>query len=154
MLYNSSKSLSEIVAEIRKKRSGCIQKKGQYAYCEKFAGYICKARILYDLSNQNSKTGSISINIPKKPIEYFIRNQKDILFGYECEKFEHVPKLIYKILERLIELKKMHDIDLKHFYKNICVFESWNHGHEEILTILKVKYYIKYYLEITKHRRL
>lgn len=138
IIYNSSKSLKEIVTEIRKKRSECIQKKDQYAYCEKFADYIHKARILYDLTAHNPEINSLGSNLTKKPIEYFIRNQKDILFGYECEKFEHVPKIIYKILERLIDLKKSYDVDIRHFCKNMSVFEDWNQEQEKVLVLLKV----------------
>ncbi len=130
LIYNSFKTVNEIVLSIRQKRGDCIQKKEQYSYCEKFAEFINKSRLLFDLSGNNSK----------KSIEYFINNQNDILFGIESEKYKHIPKLIYKILERLIFVKNKFNVDLLSFCNYLCAIEEWNSEHEQVLIIMKVRF--------------
>lgn len=132
MLYTSSKIVKKVVKEIRRVRPGCIEKQDQHDFCTKFQDYITKARTLYNLDQKEDN---------KKPIEYFIKYQKDLLYGKESEKFENVPKLLYKTLERLLQLKTKYSIINRDFYSSFCKsMEEWNNLHEEVLTMLKVNF--------------
>jgi protein tyrosine phosphatase domain-containing protein 1 len=131
LIYTTNESVDGIISAIRKKRPKCIQKNDQYSFCKKFSEYIRKARTLYNLSIDNS--------FSKKSIEYYMKYQKDTLYGKELEIFDSIPKLIYKILDRLLELKQKFSIENKKFINSLYMYEEWNHDSEEILTLLKVK---------------
>lgn len=154
LIYISTHSTEQVIDEIRKHRKQCIQKKEQYEFCERFKQYIHSARILYNLSFKESmnmsgsyisssksvKSSQISknSNTHKKPIEFYMKNQYGILFGAEAKKFESIPKLIYKCLEKLLQAKRNNNIDNITFYSSLSAFEKWDSEHEEVLTVIKV----------------
>lgn len=136
MLYSSSDTVETVVAKIREKRRDCVQKKEQYAFCEMFSEYINKARNMYDLYNIYEDRPE------KKPLEHFLNNQKDILYGKQEKLLEHIPVLIYKTLEKLLQTKKVYSIDNRVFYTNLLESKKWSAEYENALNGLKVN--IKY----------
>ncbi len=132
LIYTTYDSVEVIVNRIRNKRKGCIQKKEQYEFCEKFSDYIRKARIFFDKANSYT-------NSPQKlPIEHFLNHQKDILFGNRAKQLEYVPFIIYTLLEKLLDIKKTHNIENNTFYINLLHTHEWNDDCEVVLNFLKV----------------
>jgi hypothetical protein len=132
MLYTSSESVENVVAKIREKRRECIQKKDQYAFCETFSEYINKARNMFDLFNIYEDRPE------KKPIEHFLNNQKDLVFGKQEKFLEHIPVIIYKTLEKLLETKKIYNISSSLFFTNLLESKKWSSEYENALNGLKV----------------
>jgi hypothetical protein len=133
MLYTSCDSVESVVWKIREKRKECIQKKEQYAFCEKFSEYINKARYLFDLYNIYDDKPE------KKPLEVLINNQRDILFGQEARLLEYIPIIIYKTLEKLLETKKIYNIRNIVFYTSLLESKKWSAEYENALNSIKVK---------------
>jgi len=107
----------------------------------------CKKQIGYQQSSKNEiketeiiQQAHINHNDTNEYVNPFQYNQKDILFGIESEKYKHTPKLIYKILERLIFVKNKFNVDLLSFFNSLCAIEEWNSEHEQVLSIMKVKF--------------
>ena len=66
----------------------------------------------------------------KKTVEYFITNQKLLAFGKDLVTFGNIPKILYKILERILAIKEsgsypLIDID-NNMYKSSKVFKRPN----------------------------
>jgi hypothetical protein len=120
-----------IVQRIREKRPGCVQKREQFVFCDKFREYVNKARILFPPVGENNNP------ISKKPIEFFMKNQSDTLYGEELKKYHHIPKLISKAFDKIFEIKRIFNIDSNLVYQSLCVFESWDEEHEQVLNQLK-----------------
>jgi len=132
MLYTSSDSVEQVISKIRSIRKDCVQKKEQYQFCEIFSEYINKARILFDLYNIYNDRPE------KKPLEHFINNQREILFGIQARLLEYIPIIIYKTLEKLLEIKKIYNLTNSPIYANLLESKKWSAEYENALNSLKV----------------
>jgi hypothetical protein len=123
MIFDSNRSTEEVIEILRQKRPGCVQKQSQYTFCNKFKDYIDRARLIF---------------IPMKlNLEYFMKNQTDVLFGEDHKKYQYIPKLISMVLERIIELKTSHKISKADIYSAMYFPPNWTSIQEDHLLILK-----------------
>lgn len=90
-IFTSPNSVKEIVAEIRKVRKKCIEKKAQYSYCEMFKKYIEKGRCIYTPS--------------KRTLDFYIYNQTHFeLKENLLDNQKMVPKLLFEVMTQIQNL--------------------------------------------------
>jgi hypothetical protein len=122
IIYVTNKPVDEIVEFIREKRPGCIQKTSQFNFCRKFKMYIDNCRPVF--ADKNS-------------IEFYMKNQCDLLFGEDLKKFEFVPRLISIVLEKILDMHDRGNITQEEIYKGLFYPESWSEENENLLMYLK-----------------
>lgn len=71
-------------------------------------------------------------------IDYFLKNQSDIISEFEVTKYQNVPKLLAKVLEATISIKNEGNIDNLLLYKKFYFLHSWSSTKEQKLTQIKV----------------
>jgi hypothetical protein len=123
-IYVTNKPVEDIIAFIRQKRSGCVQKDSQYNYCQKFKFYVDKCRAIFG---------------ERKPVEVYMKNQNELLFGDELKKYEYIPKIISFIFETLENLLKQSKVSKEQIYKYLFYPENWSDEEESQIVKLKQK---------------
>jgi hypothetical protein len=124
LIYVTNRSVDEIVEFIRDKRPGCVQKTSQFNYVRKFKMYIDSCRPIF---------------CEKNNIEYFMKNQNDLLFGDDSKKCEFVPRLISVVLEKIIDLYDQDEVTRQDIYTGMFYPESWTEENENLLISLKTQ---------------
>ena len=123
MLFNSEKTSDEVIKEIRQKRKNCIETKNQKHYCRKFEEFLKQTRILFG---------------PKEKIDVYLKRQEDLLFGEQSRKYGYIPKLITKILVKIIEIKNTNNLSNLHIYQILQgILLDWNDDLESVLLFIK-----------------
>ena len=123
LLFNSIKDSDSIIKEVREKRKKCVETNRQINYCKKFENFLNHSRILFG---------------DKESIDVYLRRQEDLLFGNEYFKYGFVPKIIIKVLEKIIELNQKFNYDKVMIYKVIeGIIIDWNDELENELLNLK-----------------
>ena len=92
MIFTSSKTVKQIVNEIRSVRKKCIEKTAQYEYCETFDKYVNRGRLVF------TKT--------KRSLEYHLFNQTLFILPHSIqirleEEYKHIPRLVIDIIDKL-----------------------------------------------------
>ena len=123
LLFNSIKDSDTIIKEVREKRKKCVETKSQISYCKKFEGFLNNARIIFGV---------------KDSIDVYLRRQEDLLYGNEYFKYGFVPKIIVKVLQKIMDLKNKFVYDKIDIYKVIeGIIIEWNDELENILLEMK-----------------
>ena len=123
MLFNSEKTSEDVIKEIRQKRKNCIETKNQKHYCRKFEEFLKQTRILFG---------------PKEKIDVYLKRQEDLLFGEQSRKYGYIPKLITKILVKIIEIKNTNNLSNLHIYRILQgIILDWNNDLESVLLFIK-----------------
>ena len=111
------------IKKLKKKRKKCVETKSQISYCKKFEGFLNNARIIFGV---------------KDSIDVYLRRQEDLLYGNEYFKYGFVPKIIVKVLEKIMDLKNNCFCDKITIYKVIeGIIIEWNDEFENILMKMK-----------------
>ena len=123
LLFNSIKDSDTIIKEVRQKRKKCVETKSQISYCKKFEGFLNNARIIF--GNKDS-------------IDVYLRRQEDLLYGNEYFKYGFVPKIIVKVLNKIMDLRNNLVCDKITIYKVIeGIVIEWNDELENELLNMK-----------------
>jgi hypothetical protein len=122
LIYVSNKSVHEIIEYIREKRQGSVQKDTQYKYCQKFKSYIDKCRPIFGERNT---------------IEFYMKNQNDLLYGEDLKRHEFIPKLISVVLEKVENMLIKGLTTIEHIYQCMFYPEEWTDDEESILVSIK-----------------
>ena len=123
LLFNSIKDSDTIIQEVRQKRKKCVETKSQISYCKKFEDFLNHSRILFG---------------EKESINVYLRRQEDLLYGNELCKYGFVPKIIIKVLNKIIELKDKFYYSKITLYKHIeGIIIDWNDELENVLVKMK-----------------
>jgi hypothetical protein len=121
-IYVTNKSVHEVIDYIRSKRPGSIQKDSQYNFCIKFKNYINKCRLIFG---------------DKNPVEYYMKNQNELLFGEDLKRHEFIPKLISIIFEKIEDNLNKEKITKEQIYQYMFYPEEWTEDEESRLVYLK-----------------
>ena len=129
-IYYFNKSYKEAIKEIRKLRIKGLEKTSQEIYCQKFSELVKKMKDLFPNKRQK--------------VEIFIKNQKNLDFNFDKDKYiipsiivsyyfkdnkynnkelfkkiidiDFIPKIIFKCIEKIVEIKILNNISLKELY--------------------------------------
>jgi hypothetical protein len=88
---------NETVHYIRSKRPGAIQTRSQLSCIQEFAKYLVPLRVVFSSVDSNAYDFTLG--------QYLIR-QKHMLHGFEARTLKYIPKIIFVVCERLLELAK------------------------------------------------
>ncbi|XP_052085009.1 protein tyrosine phosphatase domain-containing protein 1-like [Mytilus californianus] len=97
LVFTNRIHADDAIQFVRSKRHGAIQTRGQMEVIREFEQYLKPFRIIFSIAGTDSREFSL---------QQFLNRQKQILHGYEARKLKYVPKVIYVVCERLLELSK------------------------------------------------
>ncbi|VDI12359.1 protein tyrosine phosphatase domain-containing protein 1 [Mytilus galloprovincialis] len=97
LVFTNRIPADDAIQFVRSKRHGAIQTRGQMEVIREFEQYLKPFRIIFSIAGTDSREFSL---------QQFLNRQKHILHGYEARKLKYVPKVIYVVCERLLELSK------------------------------------------------
>jgi hypothetical protein len=124
LIYMTNKSVHDIIEYIRDRRPGCIQKSSQYKYCKKFKNYIDRCRPIFG---------------EKNAIEFYLKNQADLLYGDNLKRYEFIPRLLSIVLEKIEDLLHSGQITKESIYLSMFYPEDWSDENESQLVYLKTQ---------------
>ena len=127
LIYNDKLTATDACELAKHYREKFFEKKEQKKYCKQFEEYINSLREIFTTE--------------KMSVGWFVKNQWDLeLRDSEENKANYIPNLIYKSLNRLIELKN----NPKRPYSNNALYKALN-GSLEITddTFIQIKHMMK-----------
>lgn len=98
LVYTNRMSGSEAIHYVRSQRKGSIQTRGQMQCVQEFEQYLKPFRVVFASRSPGSHEFTL---------QQYLNRQKHILHGYEARKLKHVPKVIYVVCEKLLQLASL-----------------------------------------------
>nr|XP_012142877.1 PREDICTED: protein tyrosine phosphatase domain-containing protein 1-like [Megachile rotundata] len=97
LIYSLRVRANDAIRFVRMKRPSAIQTRGQILCIQEFEHFVLPQMIVFPLS---SAIGD------RKPcsLQSHLRKQHNILHGYEQRTFKHIPKIVFTICERILQL--------------------------------------------------
>ena len=77
------------------------------------------------------------INGKKYDIKEFIKNQKLLLIEEEEKIYKHVPKILSKILDKIVDIKRENNTSYEKLYSYFFNLDSWTDEDEKKLIQVK-----------------
>ncbi|XP_061179214.1 protein tyrosine phosphatase domain-containing protein 1-like [Saccostrea echinata] len=98
LVYTNRMSGSEAIHYVRVRRKGAIQTRGQMQCVQEFEQYLKPFRVVF----ASRSPGSHEFTLMQ-----YLNRQRHMLHGYEGRKLKHVPKVIYVVCEKLLQLANL-----------------------------------------------
>ncbi|XP_056001516.1 protein tyrosine phosphatase domain-containing protein 1-like isoform X2 [Ostrea edulis] len=98
LVYTNRMTGSEAIHYVRSQRNGAIQTRGQMECVQEFEQYLKPFRVVF----ASRAPGSHEFTL-----QQYLNRQKHVLHGYEARKLKHVPKVIYVVCEKLLQLASL-----------------------------------------------
>ena len=97
LIYSLRVRANDAIRFVRMKRPCAIQTRGQILCIQEFEHFVLPQMIVFPL---NSAIGD------RKPcsLQSHLKKQHNVLHGYEQRTFKYVPKIVFTICERILEL--------------------------------------------------
>lgn len=97
LIYSLRVRANDAIRFVRMKRPSAIQTRGQILCIQDFEHFVLPQMIVFPL---NSTIGD------RKPcsLQSCLKKQHNILHGYEQRTFKHIPKIMFVICERILQL--------------------------------------------------
>ena len=96
----SASSIYDAIRYVRLKRPGAVQTRRQIDCVKEFESYFLPQCLVFSTKapgDPDRKAGRFTI-------EQCLKRQKYVLHGYEARSLKYIPKLVYKVCERIIKL--------------------------------------------------
>ncbi|XP_052252721.1 protein tyrosine phosphatase domain-containing protein 1-like isoform X3 [Dreissena polymorpha] len=97
LVFTNRISGTEAIHYVRDKRPQSIQTRQQMQVIQEFEQYLQPFRIVFPHRHGGSHEFTL---------QQFLNRQRHVLHGYEARRLKFVPKIIYTVCERLLELAK------------------------------------------------
>ncbi|CAK9812688.1 Protein tyrosine phosphatase domain-containing protein 1 [Anthophora plagiata] len=97
LIYSLRVRANDAIRFVRMKRPSAIQTRGQILCIQEFEHFVLPQMIVFPL---NSAIGE------RKPCSFqsHLKKQRNVLHGYEQRTFKHIPKIVFTICERILQL--------------------------------------------------
>ncbi|XP_076229638.1 uncharacterized protein LOC116423884 isoform X1 [Nomia melanderi] len=97
LIYSLRVRANDAIRFVRMKRPSAIQTRGQILCIQEFEHFVLPQMIVFPLS---SAIGD------RKPcsLQSHLKKQHNVLHGYEQRTFKHIPKIVFTICERILQL--------------------------------------------------
>ncbi|XP_025267437.1 protein tyrosine phosphatase domain-containing protein 1 isoform X1 [Camponotus floridanus] len=97
LIYSLRVRANDAIRFVRMKRPSAIQTRGQILCIQEFEHFVLPQMIVFPL---HSTTGD------RKPysLQTYLKKQYNMLHGYEQRNFKHIPKIVFIICERILQL--------------------------------------------------
>lgn len=114
---------------VRLKRPNAVQTRRQIDCVKEFEAFFLPQCLIFSLKPKNDpdkKTAPFGV-------EQHLKRQRMVIHGYEARVLKHIPKVIFRICERLIKLcggSPPYDVDEGDFTKNFVAFKLDSKGNK------------------------
>ncbi|XP_018406319.1 PREDICTED: protein tyrosine phosphatase domain-containing protein 1-like, partial [Cyphomyrmex costatus] len=97
LIYSLRVRANDAIRFVRMKRPSAIQTRGQIICIQEFEHFVLPQMIVFP---SHSTTGD------RKPysLQSYLKKQYNMLHGYEQRTFKHIPKIVFIICERILQL--------------------------------------------------
>ncbi|KAK3103723.1 hypothetical protein FSP39_021376 [Pinctada imbricata] len=95
LVFTNRMSGSDAIHYVRSQRKGAIQTRGQMQCVQEFEQYLKPFRIVFASKAENSHEFTL---------QQYLNRQKHVLHGYELRKLKYIPKVLYIVCEKLLQL--------------------------------------------------
>ncbi|KAK6092180.1 hypothetical protein MT418_007426 [Batrachochytrium dendrobatidis] len=102
LVYGENMPAETAILQVRSKRPLSVQTKKQVLFVTKFELYLRKLRLVFPACSVKSKTHATVVE--SLSLASIVQSQKKYLHGVEQRNLRFVPKLIYRVIERIIRL--------------------------------------------------
>ncbi|XP_067212194.1 protein tyrosine phosphatase domain-containing protein 1-like isoform X2 [Linepithema humile] len=97
LIYSLRVRANDAIRFVRMKRPCAIQTRGQILCIQEFEHFVLPQMIVFPLYNITGDRKLYSL-------QSYMKKQYNILHGYEQRTFKHIPKIIFIICERILQL--------------------------------------------------
>ncbi|XP_057331836.1 protein tyrosine phosphatase domain-containing protein 1-like isoform X1 [Microplitis mediator] len=104
LIYSLRVRASDAIRFVRKKRPGAIQTRGQIKCIKDFEHYILPQMIIFP-----TKITYGGLSRRKNNLGIFLMKQWNVLHGYEQRTFKYIPKIVFVLCERILQLCNCQD---------------------------------------------
>ncbi|XP_074110071.1 protein tyrosine phosphatase domain-containing protein 1 isoform X1 [Cotesia typhae] len=104
LVYSLRVRANDAIRFVRKKRPGAIQTRGQIKCIQDFEHYILPRMIIFP-----TKPANVGLIRRKNNLETFLMKQWNVLHGYEQRTFKYIPKIVFVLCERILQLCNCQD---------------------------------------------
>ena len=91
---------NDAIRYVRLKRPGAVQTRRQIDCVKEFESYFLPQCLVFS----SKAPGDPARKAGRFTIEQCLKRQKYVLHGYEARSLKYIPKLVYKVCERIIKL--------------------------------------------------
>ncbi|XP_033209721.1 protein tyrosine phosphatase domain-containing protein 1-like isoform X4 [Belonocnema kinseyi] len=92
LIYSLRVRSSDAIRFVRMKRPSAIQTRGQILCIQEFEHFVLPQMVVFPKSNKPCS------------LQSYLKGQYNVLHGYEQRTFKHIPKIIFAICERILQL--------------------------------------------------
>ena len=96
LVYNLRVRSNDAIRYVRLKRPGAVQTRRQIDCVKEFESYFLPQCLIFS-HKPDGKAGKFSV-------EQCLKRQKYVLHGYEARSLKYIPKLVFRVCERIIKL--------------------------------------------------
>ncbi|KAL3851685.1 hypothetical protein ACJMK2_015412 [Sinanodonta woodiana] len=104
LIFTNRMDWREAIHYVREKRPGSIQTRAQIEVIEDFEKYLQPFRIVFASRRITDEPNQWKKDSHEFSLQQFLNRQRQILHGYEARKLKYLPKVVYTVCERLLEL--------------------------------------------------
>ena len=100
LVYNLRVRSNDAIRYVRLKRPGAVQTRRQIDCVKEFESYFLPNCLIFShkgIGDPDRKVGRFSV-------EQCLKRQKHVLHGYEARSLKYIPKLVFRVCERIIKL--------------------------------------------------
>ncbi|XP_014601813.1 PREDICTED: protein tyrosine phosphatase domain-containing protein 1-like isoform X1 [Polistes canadensis] len=97
LIYNLRVRANDAIRFVRMKRPCAIQTRGQIICVQEFEHFVLPQMIVYPLNSTIGDKKACSL-------QSYLKRQNNVLHGYEQRTFKHIPKIVFTICERILQL--------------------------------------------------
>ena len=91
---------NDAIRYVRLKRPGAVQTRRQIDCVKEFESYFLPQCLIFS----NKPTGDPDRKTGRFSVEQCLKRQKYVLHGYEARSLKYIPKLVFRVCERIIKL--------------------------------------------------
>ncbi|XP_076285133.1 uncharacterized protein LOC143211384 isoform X1 [Lasioglossum baleicum] len=102
LIYSLRVRANDAIRFVRMKRPSAIQTRGQILCIQEFEHFVLPQMVVFPLSSAIGDRKSCSL-------QSHLKKQHNVLHGYEQRAFKHIPKIIFVICERILQLCDCHE---------------------------------------------
>ncbi|KAK2583033.1 hypothetical protein KPH14_009075 [Odynerus spinipes] len=97
LIYSLRVRANDAIRFVRMKRPCAIQTRGQIICVQEFEHFVLPQMIVYPLNSLIGDRKACSL-------QSYLKRQHTVLHGYEQRTFKHIPKIVFTICERILQL--------------------------------------------------
>ncbi|XP_076679060.1 uncharacterized protein LOC143374659 isoform X1 [Andrena cerasifolii] len=102
LIYSLRVRANDAIRFVRMKRPSAIQTRGQILCIQEFEHFVLPQMVVFPLSSAIGERKACSL-------QSHLKKQRTVLHGYEQRTFKHIPKIVFTICERILQLCECQD---------------------------------------------